>query len=192
MWYKRHFHDFCIGLDPRKSSQTMYCLFLHTLWSSVGSTSPEPRKMGVLLLSGENSGTKVHNRNSIFALCLSLLLSREDTVGAQSIACAQSIAHSQIGDNICKKKNKKKGNSAAHSWTKTHIFSFKIGKQSCFKKVVFIFVKISLADFFWHRRIFADITYIPISRWGYGETIRRKFIRNPQFCSERWSPMHKV
>ena len=36
------------------------------------------------------------------------------------------------------------------------------------------------------------ITYIPISRWGYGETIRRKFIRNPKFCSERWSPTHKV
>ncbi len=31
------------------------------------------------------------------------------------------------------------------------------------------------------------ITYIPISRWGYGETIRRKFIRNPKFWSERWS-----
>ncbi len=28
------------------------------------------------------------------------------TVGAQSIACAQSIAHSHIGDSICKKKPK--------------------------------------------------------------------------------------
>jgi hypothetical protein len=28
------------------------------------------------------------------------------TVGAQSIACAQSIAHSYIGDSICKKKLK--------------------------------------------------------------------------------------
>jgi hypothetical protein len=45
------------------------------------------------------------------------------TVGAQSIACAQSIAHSHIGDNICKKTKflkiiftgDKKGNSAAHS-----------------------------------------------------------------------------
>ncbi len=29
-----------------------------------------------------------------------------NTVGAQSITCAQSIAHSHIGDNICKKKTK--------------------------------------------------------------------------------------
>jgi hypothetical protein len=45
-------------------------------------------------------------------------------VGAQSIACAQSMAHSHIGDNICKKKlnflkiiftEDKKSNSAAHS-----------------------------------------------------------------------------
>ncbi len=60
-----------------------------------------------------------------------------DTVGAQSIACTQSIAHSHIGDNICKKKlnfwkiiftEDKKVNSAAHSWTKNQIFSFKSGK----------------------------------------------------------------
>ncbi len=122
---------------------------------------------------------------------------------AQSLACAQSIAHSHIGDNICKKNlnfwkiiftGDKKGNSAAHSWTKNHIFSFKSGKWSCSKKVVFIFCKNFAGRFFWHQRIFADfktgfykdsitITYIPISRWGYGETIRRKFIRNPQFFS---------
>ncbi len=59
------------------------------------------------------------------------------TVGAQSIACAQSIAHSHIGDNTCKKNlnfwkiiftEDKKGNSAEDSWTKNHIFSFKSGK----------------------------------------------------------------
>jgi hypothetical protein len=59
------------------------------------------------------------------------------TVGAQSIACAQSIAPSLIGDNICEKNlnfwkiiftEDRKGNSAAHSWTKNHIFSFKSGK----------------------------------------------------------------
>ena len=55
----------------------------------------------------------------------------EGTVGAQSIVCTQSIAHSHIGDSICKKiifTGDKKGNSAAHSWTKNHIFSFKSGK----------------------------------------------------------------
>jgi hypothetical protein len=77
MCYNGHFDVFCIGLDPRKSL-SLRCLFLHTLWSSVGSTSPEPRKMGVLLLSGETSETQVHNTNYIFALCLSLLLSKED------------------------------------------------------------------------------------------------------------------
>ena len=79
------------------------------------------------------------------------------TVGAQSIACAQSIAHSHIGDSICKKKlnfwkiiftGDKKGNSAAHSWTKNHIFSFKSGKWSCSKKVVFIFCKNFAGRFF--------------------------------------------
>ncbi len=59
------------------------------------------------------------------------------TVGAQSIACAQSIAPSLIGDNICEKNlnfwqiiftEDRKGNSAANSWTKNHIFSFKSGK----------------------------------------------------------------
>ncbi len=87
---------------------------------------------------------------------------------------------------------------AADSWTKYCTFNFKSRKNSCPKKVVFIFCRNFAGNFFRWRRIFADFktqfwkvsrsqAYIPISRWCYGEHFLRKFIRKPQFCSERWS-----
>ena len=62
----------------------------------------------------------------------------------------------------------------------------------------FIFCRNFAGNFFHRRRIFADFktefwkfsrsqAYIPISRWCFGEHFLRKFIRKPQFCSERWS-----
>ena len=89
-------------------------------------------------------------------------------------------------------------NLAADSWTKYCNFNLKSRKNSCPKKVVFIFCRNFASDFFRRRRIFADFktefwkvsrsqAYIPISRWCYGEHFLRKFIRKPQFCSERWS-----
>ncbi len=89
-------------------------------------------------------------------------------------------------------------NLAADYWTKYCNFNLKSRKNSCPKKVVFIFCQNFACDFFRRRRIFADFktefwkvsrsqSYIPISRWCYGEHFLRKFIRKPQFCSERWS-----
>jgi hypothetical protein len=71
------------------------------------------------------------------------------TVGAQSTACAQSIAHSHIGDSICKKKLKfwkiiftgdKKGNSAAHSWKKKITFLALKVENSHVPKKLFLFL----------------------------------------------------
>ncbi len=89
-------------------------------------------------------------------------------------------------------------NLAADSWTKYCNFNKKRRKNLCPKKVVFIFCRNFAGDFFRRRRIFADFetefwkvsrsqAYLPISRWCYGEHFLRKFIRKPQFCSERWS-----
>ncbi len=88
-------------------------------------------------------------------------------------------------------------NLAADSWTSCN-FNLKSRKNSCPKKVVFIFCRNFAGDFFRRQQIFIDFktefwkvsrsqAYIPISRWCYGEHFLRKFIRKPQFCSERWS-----
>ncbi len=93
-------------------------------------------------------------------------------------------------------------NLAADSWTKYHNFNLKSKKDSCPKKVVFIFCRNFAGDFFRRRRIFADFktelwkvsrsqAYIPIFRWCYGEHFLRKFIRKPRFCSERCSASAK-
>ena len=95
------------------------------------------------------------------------------TVGAQSIARAQSIAHSHFGN---------------------HIFE----KNEIFKKLIKIFFRNFACDFFRRRQIFADFktefwtgsctsTYVPISRWGYRGHILRKIIRKPRIRYERWS-----
>ncbi len=61
----------------------------------------------------------------------------KDVSMANHTVGAQSIAPSLICDNICEENlnfwkiiftEDSKGNSAAHSWTKNHIFSFKSGK----------------------------------------------------------------
>jgi hypothetical protein len=84
-------------------------------------------------------------------------------VGAQSIACAQRIAHSHIGDNICKKtKNfeklflqKIKRVIQQHFLEQKMTFLALKVEIGMFKKV-FIFCKNFAGDFFWHRRIFVD------------------------------------
>ncbi len=89
-------------------------------------------------------------------------------------------------------------NLAADSWTNYRNFNLKSRKDSCSKKVVFIFCRNFAGDFFRRRRIFVDFktefwkvsrsqAYIPISRWCSGEHFLRKFIRKPRFCSERGS-----
>jgi hypothetical protein len=86
-------------------------------------------------------------------------------VGAQSIACAQSIAHSQIGDNICKKnyifeklflQEIKRVIQQHILEQKTTFLALKVEDSHVSKKLFLFFVKISPGDFFWHRRIFAD------------------------------------
>jgi hypothetical protein len=89
-------------------------------------------------------------------------------------------------------------NLAAGSWTKYRNFNLKSRKYSWPKKVVTFFAEISPAIFFGggefsstlkpnsERSLGRSQAYIPISRWCYGEHLR-KFIRKPRFCSERWS-----
>jgi hypothetical protein len=86
-------------------------------------------------ISSDTISWAVHDHCEL--LSIQAVIYSNSTVGAQSIACAQSIGPSLIGDNICEKKlnlwknfftEDRKGNSAAHSWTKNHIFSFKSGK----------------------------------------------------------------
>jgi hypothetical protein len=79
------------------------------------------------------------------------------TVGAQRIACAQSIAHSQIGDNICKKKpnfvklflQEMKRVIQQHILEQKPTFlALKVENSHVSKKLFLFFVKISPGDFF--------------------------------------------
>jgi hypothetical protein len=77
-------------------------------------------------------------------------------VGAQSIACAQSIAHSHIGENICKKTGDKRVIQQHILEQKIIFLTLKVENGHVPKKLFLFFVKISPGDFFWHWRIFAD------------------------------------
>jgi hypothetical protein len=78
-------------------------------------------------------------------------------VGAQSIACAQSITHSHIGNNICKKKlnfeklflQELKRVIQQHILEQKITFlALKVENGHVPKKLLFFFVKISTAQFF--------------------------------------------
>ncbi len=58
---------------------------------------------GILKGLGETDSWKNHKLKISWHCPFKYILLGDITVGAQSIACAQSIAHSHIGDNICKK-----------------------------------------------------------------------------------------
>ncbi len=91
--------------------------------------------------------------------------SEKHTVGAQSIAQAQSIAHGHIGNKIFKKtkflKNYSykdiKGSIQQQIIEQKNAFSaLKVENSHIPKKLFLFFVKILPGDFFWHLRIFAD------------------------------------
>ncbi len=87
-------------------------------------------------------------------------------------------------------------NLAADSWTKYCTFNLKSRKNSCPKKVVFIFCQNFAGDFFFRcRRIFVEVktefskvsrshTHIPISRWCYGEHFEKNQQQAPILLRE--------